>query len=63
VNTLEWIVLVVASGIALLGVAVVVWRELAVSADPSSRGRLRLAAEVFAPAIGLFVLIVWLWTG
>ena len=62
-GTLQWIVLVVASGIALVGILAVAWRELSGPAAAFGGGRGRLTFEVLLPVTGLIVLIVWLWTG
>jgi hypothetical protein len=63
VGTLQWIVLFVASGIALVGILAVAWRELSAPAGTVRGGRGRLMFEVLLPVTGLIVLIVWLWTG
>jgi hypothetical protein len=60
-DTLQWIVLVVASMIALPGMVAVAWRELGAPVDPPPGGRVRLTLEVVAPVAGLVALVVWLW--
>ncbi len=62
-NTGQWIVLVIASVIAVVGVLAVAWREIGAPVDPPSGGRARLVLEVFLPVVGLIALVVWLWTG
>ena len=55
-------VLAVGSVIVIVGMAAVVWRELFAPIETPDQGRLRLAAEVLAPAIGVVILLIWLWT-
>ena len=58
----ERFVLAVASIIVVAGMVGVVWRELFAPVEAPDQGRLRLAVEVALPAIGVGILLVWLWT-
>ena len=62
-DTLQWIVLVAASVIALVGAGAVVWRELGAPTTSASHGRARLTLEVVLPGAGLVALVAWIWTG
>ena len=62
-GTVERVVLVVASLIAVIGVIGVVSRELTAESDLPAGGRIRRVIEIIAPPAGLIGLIVWLWVG
>jgi hypothetical protein len=63
VDTLQWIVLIVASAVAVVGIVAVAWRELGAPVETAPGGRGRLALEVLLPVAGLVALVTWLWTG
>jgi hypothetical protein len=60
-GTFERVVLVVASVIAVIGVAGVVLRELSTKGDLPAGGHVRRVIEIVLPPAGLIGLIVWLW--
>ena len=60
-RTLERVVLVIGSVIAMVGAFGIMWRELSIESHLPAGGWLRRTFEIIVPAACLAGLIVWLW--
>ena len=58
---LEDAVLVAATAIIALGLALILWRELSAAGDRRRVGPLRDTMEVLAPILATVLLLIWAW--